>query len=386
MVQKATFAAFVLQKWLPSFLSGWIQGRPVPAHILFCMADHFEPGTGGVSPIVERERMELLQREYPTTVKGHQDCGGNVPRRTWFFPSHYHRRGNLRDLVQMCEQGFGEIELHLHHGKTCPDTEEHLERTIRLCLDDYSKFGIFGTEGGRKRYGFIHGDWALANSRKDGQYCGVNNEIDVLCRTGCYADFTMPSATLECNPTQINAIYYARNDPHKRVPYNRGVHAKKGVNGEPGLLIVQGPLHPWFVRRSPLGFRAFTDAVSTGKPGTPRKVDCWVATWIHVKRKRDWVVIKVSTHGAVDSDVVLGDAMSQTFEYLERKYNTGDYRLHYVTAPELYNIIKAAEDGADGDPEKYRDYKITAPKYDASPEILEASSELQEAVAKTYAG
>ena len=82
---------------------------------------------------------------------------------------------------------------------------------------------------------------------------------------------------------------------------------------------------------------------------------------------------------------VLGDAMDQAFTYLETAYNDGSrYVLHYVTARELYNIIRAAEVGETGDPAEYRDYRIKPPRYDSSPDIVEASDELREAVAKTY--
>jgi len=37
------------------------------------------------------------------------------------------------------------------------------------------------------------------------------------------------------------------------------------------------------------------------------------------------------------------------------------WRLHYVTAREMYNMIKAAEAGHDGDPSGYRDFAITPP-------------------------
>ncbi len=387
MLKKISFALFVLRKWLPSYLAQSLRGRPKPAHIMFCMTDHFEPGTGGVSASVERARMDLLLKEYPKMADAFKDSGGNRPKRTWFFPPHYHRRGNLRDLAELCQRGYGEVELHLHHGKTTPDSETNLEHTIRLCLDDYSKFGTFGTENGQKRYGFVHGDWALANSRFN-CFCGVDNEIEVLCRTGCYADFTMPAPQVaECNPKQINSIFYAKNDPRKRIPYDRGFPAECGVKQRGDLLLIQGPLHPWFVNKSPLGFRAFNDAVAKGKPATPRKVDCWVATWIHVKGKPDWVIVKVHTHGAVDAEVVLGETMSRTLQHFQAAYNDGKrFRLHYVTARELYNIVKAAEAGESGDPEEYRNYKVLAPQYDASPAIVEASSELQEAVARTYAG
>ena len=45
-----------------------------------------------------------------------------------------------------------------------------------------------------------------------------------------------------------------------------------------------------------------------------------------------------------------------------RKYNDGvEWKLHYVTAREMYNIARAAEDGLVGDPNTYRNYEITAP-------------------------
>ena len=44
-----------------------------------------------------------------------------------------------------------------------------------------------------------------------------------------------------------------------------------------------------------------------------------------------------------------------------KKYNKEPYVLHYVTAREMYNIIKAAEAGKKGNPATYRDYLI--PQY-----------------------
>ena len=38
------------------------------------------------------------------------------------------------------------------------------------------------------RFGFIHGNWCLDNSRADGRWCGLNNELILLRELGCYAD------------------------------------------------------------------------------------------------------------------------------------------------------------------------------------------------------
>ena len=51
-------------------------------------------------------------------------------------------------------------------------------------------------------------------------------------------------------------------------------------------------------------------------------------------------------------------------DYLTTKYNDGDnYLLHYVSAREMYNIVKAAEQGEQGNPNDYRDFHVAAPTY-----------------------
>jgi hypothetical protein len=80
--------------------------------------------------------------------------------------------------------------------------------------------------------------------------------------------------------------------------------------------------------------------------------------------------------------------MHEMFSYLESTCRDGrGYSLHYVTARELYNIIKAAEAGEAGsDPSVYKDYEIMSPQYDSTPELLEASDVLKSLIAKTYRG
>ncbi len=78
--------------------------------------------------------------------------------------------------------------------------------------------------------------------------------------------------------------------------------------------------------------------------------------------------------------------MERIFDYPETAYNDGDnYILHYVTARELYNVIKAIEAGEDGsNPEDYRDYLISRPIYDSSVKISECSDSLRGYVYRTY--
>jgi hypothetical protein len=66
----------------------------------------------------------------------------------------------------------------------------------------------------------------------------------------------------------------------------------------------------------------------------------------------------------VDAEVLLGAPMDRAFTELETRYNDGvDWRLHYVSAREMYNIAKAAEAGLGGDPSQYRDHVVPRPAY-----------------------
>src|SRR5207237_945919 len=91
-------------------------------------------------------------------------------------------------------------------------------------------------------YGFVHGNWALCNALPDGVRCGVNNELEVLVETGCYADFTYPSAPHVSQPPIINALYYACDRPGRPRSHEVGWPVGGGPQPPGSLLLVQGPL------------------------------------------------------------------------------------------------------------------------------------------------
>ena len=356
-------------------------------HLLFCMCDHFEPGTAGASVDVANARMNDLITKYPLIAEQHRDSDGRVPRRSWFFPPHYHKHGWLMSLVKLCADGYGEIELHLHHGKNRPDSTDNLRDTLKLCIEEYSRFGIFGKSGTEPKYGFIHGDWALNNSRS-GRFCGVDNELSILKETGCYADFTLPSPVGGLFD-RSNSIYYADTNSRHSHAHVQGNFVRVGSISNPdesGLLVVQGPLHPLRISSSFLSTRIVGDGLDNFLPVSEARIDSWVDAGISVEGRDDWLYIKTHTHGAMDAETVLGDKMHKLFDYLESKYNDNvKFCLHYVTARELFNIIKAAEAGESGDnPVDYKDYLVSEPSYDSSVDISEASSLLSGLVSKTY--
>jgi hypothetical protein len=74
------------------------------------------------------------------------------------------------------------------------------------------------------------------------------------------------------------------------------------------------------------------------------------------------VFVKVHTHGAIENTAasLLGDG-GRALHTALRAYSHGDWRLHYVTAREMFNVARAAMDGNSGDPSAYFDYVIPPP-------------------------
>jgi hypothetical protein len=364
-----------IQIWLPSYCTQILSKAftpPIsnkPVHILFCFVDHFEPGWNKADWHLERERVDGWLEKYPDFAGELIDSDGVHPRHTWFYPPHYFREEHILKLLKLCKQGFGEIEMHLHHNRMepFPDTSETLRKKIIDCIELYSQYGIFKTTVNEKpqiRYAFIHGDWALDNSRNG--YCGVNDEISILGETGCYADFTFPAYMIESQPKMINSIYYATDDPIKPKSYDSGKMVFAGGQKQGDLIMVQGPLgFRWKGRRRFFIPSVDDGEISSNNPPSNARIDFWINRGIHVTGRPDWVIAKVFTHGAPvrEHSVLLDKPIKSMHAYLQKQYNDGiHYRLHYVSARELYNIIKAAESNLEGNPGNFRDFEIS--KYD----------------------
>ncbi len=344
--------------WLPSYLS-W---RPLPAvtptHVFFCFVDHYEPLWNKASQHHGLERVEHWLENYPRMADSFRDVDGRPPQHTFFYPAEEYVPEHLDLLARLCGQGYGEAEIHLHHDN---DTAENLKATLNGFKAKLEQHG-FLSDG---RYGFIHGNWALDNSRADGRWCGVNNELQVLRDTGCYADFTLPSAPSECQTRKVNSIYYATDDPQRPKSHDTGVDVHVGGNATGDLMIVQGPLAlNWSRRKFGLLPRIENGEVAHNAPAVAGRIHNWVAQRIGVVGKPDWVFVKIHTHGCqeMNFDAALGKSAMGMHQYLQNKYNDGkNFVLHYVTAREVFNLIKAAEAGQTGDPNQYRDYVLPPP-------------------------
>lgn len=341
-----------------------VEDRPV--HVMFCFVDHFEPMWKGGDLETQRRRVDRWCSEYRIMAGKHRDADGRPPQHSFFYPEEEYAEEHLDKLASLCSDGFGEIEVHLHHDN---DTEQNFRVSIsRFCKVLHEKHGALprDPETGELRFGFIHGNWCLDNSRGDGRWCGLNNELILLRELGCYADFTMPSAPSDTQTATINSIYYATDDPCAPKSHNHGAPVKVGGGTRGDLMIVQGPLAlNWRERRMGVMPRIENSDIRKNCPPTEARVDLWVKTGVHVEGRPEWVFVKVHTHGTQEHDIdtLLGAPVDAMHDYLERTYNDGKrHVLHYVTARECYNIIKAAEAGEQGDPGQYRDYLLPPPR------------------------
>jgi hypothetical protein len=355
-----------MDRWIGAYVQQIIRRTPRvqgTTHLLVCVCDHYEPAWNGVQLAQQHQRVATWVHRLPVLASRHRDAENRPFQYTFFYPEEQYREEHLDQLARICHGGYGDVEIHLHHDDDTADgVAEKLTRFATLL---HQRHGLLRADAhGRIAYGFIHGDWALDNCAAGGAHCGVNNEIQVLRDTGCYADFTLPSAPSETQTRTINSIYYATDDPDRPYSHNTGVRARVGGGQLGDLLLIQGPLTlNWRRRSKGVLPRIENGELSGDNPPTPQRADLWVRQGIHVEGRPEWVFIKLHAHGANESNMeaLLGSAMNDTLTHLEKHYDDGHrYALHYVTAREMYCIVKAAEAGETGNPGELRRFGETA--------------------------
>lgn len=373
MVKRAIQA--LRERHLETFVSGFLADEarrrleeklrpPVTGcrHLLVAVCDHYEPLWSHADDARGAERVRMWREKYPELAAGYRDADGRPPRHSFFFPGEEYRPAFLEPLAEMARAGLGEVEVHLHHDG---DTEETLERQLVETIANFTRHGHLSRDAdGRPRYAFIHGNWALANGRPDGRWCGVDAEVPLLWRTGCYADFTFPAAPDPSQPNIVNRIYWPTGDLAAKRCYESGERARVGEVKRDRLLIVQGPLALARRPNKPVSMRIENSALTAADPASAARARTWVSRNIHVEGRPEWVFVKLHTHGAPDLQAasLLGDGGHALHRVLRDEYNDGvRWKLHYVTAREMYNIAMAAMEGKEGDPNVFRDHVLPPP-------------------------
>ncbi len=358
-----------------------------PVHLIIAVADHFEPaidlesGYKRVPRSEQERRVEWWSREYPKVVDRWRDYEGRPFVHTYFYPAEQYDCGLLEMIAQHCHSGWGEIEVHLHHGMLEPDTADNTRRLLTDFRDQlaFRHHCLSAEEGSSQpRYGFVHGNFALANSA-GGRFCGVESEMKVLAETGCYADFTLPTGHYHPAQTaKINSLYECGLPLEQAAPHRKGNDLRSGCVPRIFPLIVQGPLLA-DLRRSRSSFRPVFEsgAITESNPMSLHRLALWKQARIHVGGRPDWLFIKLHCHSMNPTHkvAVVGDPFREFLEQLVGGAKERKETLHFVTAREMANVILAACAGKDGNPGDYRDYRFkllrdlpaTAEKSDSLP-------------------
>jgi len=339
-------------------------------HIIFTIANHFEPSwsaNGLLDLDTQLRRLDEWHAQARATGEAVRDADGTKFRHTNFYPAEQYFPEILDKMAELQAEGLGETEIHLHHGVEKPDTAENLRKVLlefRDCLADRHKLLSRFDGKGAPKYAFVHGNLALANSC-GGRFCGVDEEMQILADTGCYADMTLASAPDESQVAMINKIYECGHPLTEKVPHRGGKSLEEGRNHLQMPVIFTGPLvFNWTrtIRGVPVP-RLEDGALVHNQPMDLARFNRWKNANITVKGRTDWIFVKLYCHGFFDHDqsaCIGGDAREFFSKIIENGEKSGDYKVYFASAREAANMVFAAADGQKGTPDKFRDYRLKA--------------------------
>jgi hypothetical protein len=356
-----------LDRWIFSYAVHTGRRRPrrsaEPTHLLLCIADHYEPCWGNPPASVAQARADRWVKQYPERLGHFRDSDGRPPRHTFFYPIDEYVAEHVDAIAELCRGGFGEMEVHLHHDGDTPQNLRSRLLQFKAILSERHGQLARRKNTGELTYGFAHGNWALNNSRPDGRWCGVNNEIEILRETGCYADFTLPSAPSPTQTSKINSIYYASSCVDRPKFHNTGVDVGCGAAPPNSIVLIQGPLLlNWHDRKWSLLPRLENGCLQANQLPCIDRLRLWLQARIQIPSRPDWFFVKLHTHGApeANADVLLGEPMRQFHQGLaDLAANDPQFHFHYLTAREMYNLVLAAEATWQGTVADALDFELT---------------------------
>ena len=337
------------QLWGPAYvkqrLRKAISQRTVPPirRIWVSVADHYEPRCQGVDLSTAQSRVAMWRAAWPEIAKRcSPDTAGNSPCYTFFFPEEEYHPTLVEPLAEMARDGIADVEVHIHHDGE--GRQNFIDRMNGFCKSLRNEHGLLRERNGKLAFGFIHGNWALDNSRPDGRWCGLNDEIRILRDLGCYADFTMPSGDSATQSRFINTIYWCTDDPERSKSYDNGTPIKVGGGIEGDLLMIPGPLGlRWRDRLLP---RLETGELSGGDAATPYRVKRWVELSPRIGSDS---FTKLYAHGAQErnSSVLLHGGLESAFKLLVAEAKRRKCEVYFVSPWQMYLAIHAIRQRCD---------------------------------------
>jgi hypothetical protein len=312
--------------------------REKPKRAWVVIADHYEPLGMGASSETALGRVARWRDKWPRIADdAPRDVTSQRAQYSFFYPQEEYRRNLLDGIAEMVQLGIGDVEVHLHHDKEQRDS--FIQKVSEFCSRLKEDHGLLHQQDGHTVFGFIHGNWALDNSRPDGRWCGLNGEITLLRDLGCYADFTMPSLP---SPTQgriVNQIYWCTsNSGNLPKSYDHGIEATVGGGRRGDLLMITGPLGVRFGER--LLPRLEAGELAGYDMPTPARVRQWFDLAPTIGSD---LFLKLYTHGAQERNFepLLNGGLGNLFRWLAEEADRRGIEIHWATAWQMYQVAKA---------------------------------------------
>jgi hypothetical protein len=330
------------QIWLPGYIKDRLNAcsRKPAKRLWLLFADHYEPLWNGADERTGAERVARWATRWPAIARKFLDSTGKSPRYTFFYPEEEYRPRLVEPLERMTSDAIADVEVHLHHDGE--GQQNFVDRISSFTETLFSRHGLLRKDKGKVTFGFIHGLWALDNSRADGRFCGLNNELSLLRDLGCYADFTMPSGASPTQARLINTIYWAVDDPDKPKSYDTGLPVTPGGRATGDLLLIPGPFGlRWAQRLLP---RIEYGELCSYDPATEYRVRRWLEL---APRIGDDIFLKLFTHGTQErhSQYLLEGGLEFTLSLITRECQRAGLDLQFSTAWETRQAIDAAVRG-----------------------------------------
>jgi hypothetical protein len=328
-----------VHRWYPGYLAERQRrmAAPVkPRHVWVMLSDHYEPYWGGAGHRLALDRVRDWSCSWPRVSARHTDSDGRHPIYTFFYAQEQYRRDLLEPLAGLVQEGIASFEVHIHHdgeGQT-----DFMGRMRRFLDQLYLGHGLLREWEGKIAFGFIHGNWALDNSRPDGRFCGLNNELLLLKELGCYADFTLPSAPNATQTATVNTIYWASDDPARPRSHEHGTPLRPGGGIDGDLLMVPGPLGFNF-RGGRLLPRLETGEIAAHDPPVAGRASSWIDL---APRISEHAFVKLFAHGTQEANagVLLGGGLDVCFEDLAAECARRSCELHFVSAWDMRRALE----------------------------------------------
>lgn len=327
------------QIWAAPYFAGSVERvfAPKPKRIWLTICDHYEPLWRKPDSATANARVAAWAEQWPRIAESVRDSAGRPAQYTFFFPQEEYRPEFLKPLAEMTRAGIGDVEIHLHHdGEGKEDFIDRMTGFMRTLEEEH---GLLRRREGRVQFGFIHGNWALDNSRPDGRWCGLNDEITILRDLGCYADFTMPSGSEATQSRKLNRIYWATDDPQKPKSYDSGVDLVPGGDAAGDLLMIPGPFGlRWAERLVP---RIEFGDLSYSDPPTRYRARRWLQLAPRIERD---LFLKLHTHGCQERNLNLllqQGGLRNLFGWLKDEAQKNNAEIYFATAWQMYQAVEA---------------------------------------------